>query len=459
MGLGKIKRGLIAFSLAFSLLLAGCITDTPASETSDNPKVENPATETSANSETTNTDVEENSDNPADQSNSEGKKPIKKKDSGNIDEKSKGKDDDNKGNGEDGKGKSSGKGEDKSQEHQQESSGDEGKQEEDSIVLPNKIELPVHVIAGIGATLLLLTAVIIWLLYDRKKKKPGPHEVDNGLKSQVLTQKQGGATVSIGLNSQLAFRVGNLHNIGRREEQQDSFYLSDILDEEALHTKGLLAVVADGMGGMEGGAAISQLVTDTFRDYYAKKAANEPTTFLYEAAQTAEIAVEDYMRRTGIDGGSTLVAVLIQGNGLNFLSVGDSRIYIVRGQDLIQLNHEHTFGAVLKEKAAKGEVDPDEPFKNPRRDALIAYIGMGSFNTIDRSDKPIVLAAGDKVLLCSDGVFNTLGKDSIVKALQGDALTAAGKLEEDILSRAIPEQDNFTGVILECVDTNKEEVS
>ena len=155
------------------------------------------------------------------------------------------------------------------------------------------------------------------------------------------------------------------------------------------------------------------------------------------------------MHRTGTDGGSTLVAVLIRDGQLHFVSVGDSRIYLLRGGQLIQINREHTFGALLKEKAARGEVDPEEPFVNPRRHALVAYIGMGSFNTVDRSGRPISLIPGDKVLLCSDGVFNALGEEALAAALAGDPLTAAQRLEEEILAQAIPSQDNFTGVIVE----------
>lgn len=57
---------------------------------------------------------------------------------------------------------------------------------------------------------------------------------------------------------------------------------------------------------------------------------------------------------------------------------------------------------------------------------------------------------GDKVLLCSDGVFNALGEEALAAALAGDPYIAAQRLEEEILAQAIPGQDNFTGVILEC---------
>lgn len=308
-----------------------------------------------------------------------------------------------------------------------------------------------RLLLALVAVALILTIAVVWFVYHRKSKQeksaPMPK---NACRDVVLP---GSRTIPVTLDYERLpiFRVGNLHNIGQREEQQDSFCLSDIQDEQALRGKGLLAVVADGMGGLEGGAAISQLVTDIFRERYAQMDIPDPAAFLYDTAQAAECAVEEYMRRTGVDGGSTLVAVLIRGNGLHFVSVGDSRIYLLRDGDLFQINREHTFGALLREKAARGEVEPEEPFINPRRDALVAYIGMGAFNTVDRSGHPVPLAVGDKVLLCSDGVFNALGQDALAASLAGEAFIAAQRVEEEILAQAIPGQDNFTGVILEYV--------
>lgn len=292
----------------------------------------------------------------------------------------------------------------------------------------------------IGAAVLL--AAVIWLLWDRQRKRKLPPALPReGQESRVpITRAPGARPV---------YQVGNLHNIGRREEQQDSFCLSDFRDESALSQKGLMAVVADGMGGLESGAAVSQLVTDTFLTRYRQLAVPDPDAFLYESAAASEQAVEAYMRRTGSNSGSTLVAVLLRGNQMHFISVGDSRIYLLRGEKLLQINREHTYGALLLERAARGEVDPEEPYVNPRRHALTAYIGMGSLNQVERNSVPLTLQPGDKVILCSDGVFNALGDDALRGALAGEALEAAQRLEQAILAQNLPNQDNFTAVVVE----------
>ena len=308
---------------------------------------------------------------------------------------------------------------------------------------------------GILAALVVVILILIWMVYDRHKMKNTLNDLNNRSSKPSTPQQNmnSSSLASTVVNEQLTIRVDNFRNIGSRKEQQDDFCVSDISDKKALSEKGLMAVVADGMGGLEGGALISNLVTDTFLNNYKNQLNFEPTSFLYRTAEIAEHAVEDYMKQTGINGGSTLVAVIVKGSQMNYISVGDSHIYLLRDNKLTLINKEHNFGALLKEKADRGEIDPKEPYINPKRNALTAYIGMGSFNIVDRNANPIFLKDGDKVLLCSDGVYNALGDDALIVALAGDASTAARKLQSDILAQNIPSQDNFTAVILECVKT------
>lgn len=292
----------------------------------------------------------------------------------------------------------------------------------------------------LAATTVVLL-VMVCLLYWQQRNRTRNSTQD------FARKKDGGAFCGAALRPD--YQIGNLHNIGKREEQQDSFCLSDIRDELALEQKGLLAVVADGMGGMEDGAAISQLVTDTFLRCYRQKSVPDPDTFLYTATEASERAVQEYMKQTGSNGGSTLIAVLLRGDRMHYISVGDSHIYLLRRGQLSQINREHTLGADLLEQAARGEVDPDEPYVNPQRNALTAYIGIGSLNRVDRSETPIPLQPGDKIMLCSDGVFNALGDDALCEALDGDVAKATLRLEAAVLEQNLSNQDNFTAILVE----------
>ena len=296
--------------------------------------------------------------------------------------------------------------------------------------------------ALIGAAVMMVFA-LAWRYFSSQRRK-----------KQSAVSPENREKVNYHKNSMSCkFIVGNFHNIGQRDEQQDSFCLSDVNDDISVQRKGVMAVVADGMGGLEGGAAISQIVADTFlKKYNALTNIDHPKDFLYETAKSAEEAAEKYMEQHSVEGGSTLVAVLIQGDKMHFLSVGDSHIYHFKKGTLTLINKEHNWGAVLKEKAERGEVAPDEPYVNPRRNSLTAYMGMGSFQIMDTNDIPITIRIGEKVVLCSDGVFNTLNDIEITRALAGDAILAAKQIETAVLTKGNPQQDNFTGIIVECVD-------
>ena len=318
----------------------------------------------------------------------------------------------------------------------------------------------IPILAGVIVLLLIVVVVLLYKI-NNKKAPPKPSNVPpkpselpkppppiSTIDDSPMPIEDATST----LIKRPAFLVGTLHNVGKREEQQDSFCVSNSRDEQALRQKGLMAVVADGMGGLEGGSKISKLVTNTFVNSYNRQAVPSTANFLYNTAAATEKEVEKFIEREGITGGSTLVAIMIRNYNLDFLSVGDSHIYLFQNGMLTQLNREHNYGEVLKEKAARNEVSPEEPYRNSQRHSLTAYIGMGSFDIVDKNAQPITLKTGDKVFLCSDGVYNALGDDALIALLKSDAVTAAKKIEASILSQNLPKQDNFTGVIVELYE-------
>lgn len=251
---------------------------------------------------------------------------------------------------------------------------------------------------------------------------------------------------------EFSYQIGNVHNRGRREEQQDSFCISDVSNKADLKTKGLMAVVADGMGGLESGASVSQLVSNIFLNKYRVCAIPDCNAFLYDAVIESEQEVEKYIAANHVDGGSTLVAVMIRDGLLSFISVGDSFIFMIRAGKLIKLNTEHTYGNLLRERAAKGEIDPEEAEINPKRASLTSYIGIGNLRLIDQSGAPIKLADGDILFLCSDGVYNALGDNALLEVVTGgDFGEAAERVEQAVLMQNIPTQDNFTAVMIKIM--------
>ncbi len=299
--------------------------------------------------------------------------------------------------------------------------------------------------ANIGVSWLLIAAIVlaaavsaaaVFLLRRRS------HHTSKTAKQPI----QGGA-VNGSLGSGIG--IGNASHIGSRSNQQDSFGLSDVLDAAQVRTKGAAAIVADGMGGLNNGADVSAIVTHTMLQSFDRLPGDmDPAMRLLSMVEDANRQVNLFLNG-GSGSGSTVVAALIQNNMLYTISVGDSRIYLYRNGALMQINREHTYGVELDEKAARGEITMEAAKNDRQRHALTSYIGMGEIAKIDRTLAPLPLQHGDKVALMSDGVFGTLTNEELAQCLVADAAQAAGLIEQAVLNKQKPQQDNFTVIVLE----------
>lgn len=239
-------------------------------------------------------------------------------------------------------------------------------------------------------------------------------------------------------------KIGKIHNIGRRSAQQDSLGVTET-------PEGMFAVVADGMGGLADGDKVSQTIVMTMLQELSKQSGAGSSIRLFEMASAANDVVNRMLgMQSQYVSGSTVVAALVGKNSFQWVSVGDSRVCLYRGGRLIQLNREHNYEADLLWQAVNGEISFREAQENPKRRGLTSFIGMGRLKYIDGSIRPIEIAAGDCLLLMSDGVFNTLSDGEICEILHRypDPQQAAQAMEERILQAGSPKQDNFTAVLL-----------
>lgn len=238
--------------------------------------------------------------------------------------------------------------------------------------------------------------------------------------------------------------VAKLHNIGRRSAQQDSLGVADLDD-------GVLAVVADGMGGLSGGDQVSQSVVMSVLRQAASLRPGQMDGVLSAVIQRTN---DEVNRQLGPDGiyrsGSTVVAVLVRGDFFHWISVGDSRIYLYRGGSMLQLNQEHTYEVELMQRVMNGELTQADVDNDPQKRSLTSFIGMGKLKYVDASMRKIKLQAGDRLLLMTDGVFNRLPESIMSDILnrERDIQQAAKVLEEQVLALQDPAQDNFSAILL-----------
>lgn len=246
---------------------------------------------------------------------------------------------------------------------------------------------------------------------------------------------------------------GNCQHIGTRSSQQDAFGFSDIDDQAFVAHGGVLAVVADGMGGMANGGEASQLAVQRFlRSYMAKPATQTVPEALLRALHDANQAVVDLPGQMGEEHvGTTLVAAVVHDDALHWVSVGDSRLYLWRNQKPTQLSEDHVYAADLDREWAEGLLSRDEAESHPERLALTSYLGLDPLRNIDQNPQPFRLLAGDQILLCSDGLYAALeGLDWAFTVGTADAQKTAEDLIAQVLRLDRPGQDNLTIAVLNC---------
>ena len=238
------------------------------------------------------------------------------------------------------------------------------------------------------------------------------------------------------------------NNVGKRKSQQDSFGISDF-DEDTVQQKGILAVVADGMGGLSGGERASMATVISALNYFDTNEMENIPVKLREMIENANEQVKEVVGITKGQSGSTIVCVHIMDHQMFFASVGDSRILLIRDGEIFQLNKEHNYEADLLEMVQDGRMTMEEALQDPQKDALTSYIGIDCLERIDQNLTEIELFEGDRILLITDGVYNTLSDAEILSSMEYSAGRAMMHIEMQIEAKNRPNQDNYTAVLIE----------
>lgn len=249
------------------------------------------------------------------------------------------------------------------------------------------------------------------------------------------------------LHSQEPVKYVAASSIGSRASQQDSLYIGE-------KEGSILAVICDGMGGMNGGERASELAVQLLvREYYTKEVPNVPI-FLREMAIKMDEAV--YSLKDGeklMGAGTTIVSAIIDHSGLYWLSVGDSKIYLYRRGELLCPVVAHNYRMILDQMLASGKID-QEKYNNEeaKAEALISFLGIGGISYMEMNQNPFKLEPGDQILLCSDGLYKSLTEQEILNILKLQ-MTLEVKIKiliDQALERGGSRQDNTSIILLQA---------
>lgn len=232
-------------------------------------------------------------------------------------------------------------------------------------------------------------------------------------------------------------------------------------NEDTFHAdsaKGVF-IVADGMGGHNAGEVASRLAVDTVCEFLDRTEGDEDATWpfgldptlsfdgnrLVTAIKLANRRILEASTRENLNGmGTTVTAVRVRGDRAVFANAGDSRLYVFSGGRLEQLTRDDSWAAeVLAKNPA---LTPEAIAKSPARNLLTNVVGGRDALTVACASRQ--LAAGEVLLLCSDGLHGVVPDAVIADTLasQRDAAAMADRLVQVAMERGT--RDNITAVVV-----------
>ena len=241
--------------------------------------------------------------------------------------------------------------------------------------------------------------------------------------------------------------AASLTDVGRqRSNNEDSFLYWEPDSDADFRLKGRLAIVADGMGGYEGGQEASRLAVETVRSVYDNAFGGSPQETLVGAMEAAHQNIQRFAQEHpqfyGM--GTTCTALSIVDHELIFAHVGDSRLYLIRGESISRLTRDHSYVGRLVET---GIVRSEDAESHPQRHILTAALGSGRDVTPHIPEHPTPLDKGDILLLCTDGLWGVVSDSDLARVVQNNPpAEACRKLVAMALDRGGP--DNITLLVL-----------
>ena len=210
-----------------------------------------------------------------------------------------------------------------------------------------------------------------------------------------------------------------------RLNNEDSFGYWEPEEDETFARKGRLAIVADGMGGYEGGQEASRLAVQTLVERYSGYEGNDPQQALIEALQAAHEGIRRYgENHPELQGmGTTCTAAAIVGDSLYYVHVGDTRLYVIRDGSIKQVTRDHSYVGRLVEA---GMITRAEAERHPQRNILTAAVGTAPDLIMDAPERPEPLRKSDVLVICTDGLWGQVRDEEILEAVKDRSAEHAG---------------------------------
>jgi serine/threonine protein phosphatase PrpC len=234
-------------------------------------------------------------------------------------------------------------------------------------------------------------------------------------------------------------------DIGRKRARNEDSYMIRIPDDDRLLLhRGILFVVADGMGGHEAGDVASECAVESLVEAYFSMTGEDISDLLHLGVHTANLSVHTHARDSQriASMGTTCVAGVIRGHELHLVNVGDSRAFLLRKGIIEQITEDHSW---VMEQVKAGNLSLEDCRRHPRRNLITRALGIEESVEIDQFRRTLI--PEDRLLLCSDGLWSYFSNDDLVAILADkDPEQAVRQLVDQ--ANAAGGEDNITAILV-----------
>jgi len=240
----------------------------------------------------------------------------------------------------------------------------------------------------------------------------------------------------------MKFSVHQASLIGDRKYNQDRVAF-------AYSQHAVLLVLADGMGGHSHGELAAGIAIETFIDAFTRhenKAFAAPQNFLEATMQAAHQGIMQLPNDKDVGfPGTTCVVALIQDGVMYSAYAGDSRLYVLRDDAVLHRTRDHS---MVQQWVDWGVISEEEGRVHPRRNQITNCLGGIEAMFYAESCAALPVQSGDRILLCSDGLWGPFSDDEIASALKIASDSELNNLMLAAYQRECGRSDNITGVVL-----------
>lgn len=221
----------------------------------------------------------------------------------------------------------------------------------------------------------------------------------------------------------------------------DSGHRSDGIAQWSVGERGVLLAVSDGMGGAAAGEVASSVSVEALLSELQREQDGSVPDRLRRTVHRASKRVREEARRPDRRGmGATLTTALFCGTIVHLAQIGDSRAYLLRDGRIAQVTHDQSYVQMLVDE---GMMTPEEAERSPQKNVLLQAMGQPGELRVDLGR--LAVRAGDRLLLCSDGLTNAINDEHILRLAMGDTATSCTALIDAANAAGGP--DNITVVL------------